>query len=337
MPISEQEYRDIDYVSYSLLSTMDRIGAEVKEDDFQGNKGTQMGTLIEEIVFGTYDRDKYYIGDEIAIGDTLRDVIHLIFEGEEKIEMDVRSLTLQANIYFDQNPQVGYYANWNNEKRAEKVIKDGWKYIESLSQSRGKTAFTTAEYQLCVAIANTLHTHQFTRHILKPNDPKVDSFHQFKGTFQFNGEWVKFMSDWVLVDHNQKVIYPYDLKTGNKKPENFQKSYHYWRYDVQDFLYHYGIKQMAKEHFPEYIVHPTRFIYINTVGTIKPLIYQGLGSHPIIREGYKYLGWRYKGVTELIAEYKWYKQNNFEIDFPQSVYNSDGIVSLDYSEMKSLT
>jgi hypothetical protein len=334
--ITEEEYREIGDVSYSLLSSIDRLGAEVKTEDFQGNKGTQMGTLIEELVIGGYDATKYYIGDAVDIGDTLITIINEIFQPEYEIELNeewLEGFVLQALIDM---PHLQYYNNWKNETRAKSIVKNGFPYIKSLVESRGKISFTNAEFDTCVQCAVTLKSHAFTGKIFKKRE-NVDTFAQFKGTFNIHDITVRFMVDFLEVDHNTKTVTPYDIKTGNKKPENFQKSYHYWRYDIQDYIYTKGVTKVLFDEFPHYTYNPVHFIYINTVGTPRPLIYKGLGTNALVWTGYKYDGWKYKGISELIDEYVWYKKHNFEIDFPEKIYNSEGKLNIESFDFQPLT
>lgn len=338
LPLTEQEYRDMDHLSYSFLSKVDRIGAEAKEDDFQGNDGTLTGNLTEEILFGMYDRNKYYIADNVAPGGVLQETLDIVFQNAPASIFYSSETELQSYVEekIENNPDVKFYTNWKVATRAKRIVDDGKAYIEFLRDSAGKIPVDTATYNTAVTLVNTLKTHPFTENLFKKKEG-VDVFYQFKGTFELKGITIKFMVDMLKVDHNIQTIYIYDLKTGNKKPENFQKSYYYWRYDIQDYLYTQGIYEVLKRYFPNYKYNVMHFIYINNVGIAKPLIYRGLGNSSIIYNGY-YVGDRYyKGIEELIEECQWYDKHNYQIDYPEQVYKANGVVAITDKYMDEVT
>ena len=64
--INEQQYRDIDAMSYSLLSSVSRTGYKSLTEVFKPNVSTKFGVLVESLLFDDYVEDDYYIIDEGA-------------------------------------------------------------------------------------------------------------------------------------------------------------------------------------------------------------------------------------------------------------------------------
>lgn len=337
LDITEQEYRDIDEPSYSLLAKIDREGKKGLIDDFKPNESTVFGQLVEDLACKNYKKEKYKVLDVPAptdklavVFDRIATVIHSIDPEPSSNLEDYR----EDIIDIIRNEDIDYYKNWKEETRVNSIIKETSSYWKQLADCKGKSLISQAGYDNAVMAANTLRTHEFTKDIFNPKDKNIETFSQVKVVFQLGNYKFKSMLDWIVVDHKNKVIKPYDLKTGSKPIGHFQSSFHYWRYDIQAYLYVKAIYFIRQEYFPGYNVEPFRFIYISREDVTKPIIFE---TNDLLLDraysGYHIGGKGYKGVLNLILEYHWYKENP-DKDYCKPIYESKGVVMLNSEIME---
>lgn len=332
LDITEDQYRDMNCISYSFLSKLDSLGARVTKDRFEGSNATEMGNLIEDIVFDVHDRDNYFVGMVEEPGKVLKDAVDSIAGILVNLPEGKKECIKAFEYVLDGNPDIGYYKDQDNDKRAVKIYDAALSYIDYLRLSKHKILMSGEDYHTSHVCANTLLNHSFTKDILDLSN--MDSMTQFKGSFIYKGFKIRFMADLVKVDHINKIVWLYDIKTGEKKTEAFQHNYHFFRYDIQDYLYTLGIKSVLEEYYPGYRFMDMRFIYISTKATPKPLIFRGLGASNLIARGYYRNNKFYKGVDELLKDYEWYLKNGFEVEYPEKIYKVHGVVSLDMEGIK---
>ena len=333
LDITEKQYRDLPYISYSFLSGLSKSGPHITNTEEKDGNATRLGQLVEDMLFGKHDRNQYYIGVMQEVGDTLKYAIDEIFAITNHFPENPEEREKLIIYVLDGNLGIPYYSDRGSIKRAKDICEKGKSYMDYLMHSKGRIPIHPGIYEKAMELSKILKNHRFTKHIFE-TETYQQSFVQFKNIFDYMGLTIKFMMDYVKVDHKEKIVWLYDLKTGEKKTEKFQESYHFWRYDIQDYIYTRGGREIFSSMFPGYRVEPMRFIYISTEGYPKPLIYKGFGEHEIIRKGYYRHGKFYKGIDALIEDYKWYLQNSFNVEYPKRIYDVDGVVSLNPEGIK---
>jgi len=106
----------------------------------------------------------------------------------------------------------------------------------------------------------------------------------------------------IIVDYENKVIYPYDLKTSGHPEHQFYKSFIAWNYSIQAQLYYELIKQNIEkdDYFKDFKIADYQFIVICN-STRNPLVWEFKGTKAITDceyGEYKLPNWR-KLATEL--------------------------------------
>jgi len=328
LKITEREYRELKCISYSLLSTVDREGYKALKDVFKPTIATKFGVLTESILFGDYIEDEYYIIPKMEdVGDTLKDACDIIFPKLMRVPYGNHKLSdykkdIEAIL---KNVDIDYYKKRTVESRAETIIKNASEYWLHMSKSHGKIIITQEMLDKAKIAANTLKTHKFTSDIFNTHTfMNVEKISQFKLKYKLYDYDIKVMLDWLVIDHDNKIIKPYDLKTGGKDVEEFEKSFFYWRYDIQAFFYNLAVKTLAKRYYPNYKIEPFRFVYISRNNVYKPIIWkitdkQLKGTFKGFYKNDVY----YKGVLELINEYNWYVDGE-NIYYSKEVYDNSG-------------
>jgi hypothetical protein len=132
----------------------------------------------------------------------------------------------------------------------------------------------------------------------------------------------------VIIDHENKVIYVYDLKC-TWAVENFLEEYYlYRRAYIQAYVYHVAIQHYRNTYLPGYSLQPIQFIVCDSTNYYNPLIYAlTFGDLKEAKEGFEYKGRKYIGVTELVADLEWAQTNNVW-NFSRANYESNGVVNL---------
>ena len=118
------------------------------------------------------------------------------------------------------------------------------------------------------------------------------------------------MLDFVVIDDENKVIYPYDLKTGSGKAEEFfENGYLGWNYYIQSSLYLLLLKEELKNHpiYKDYEVKEFRFMYISRMHFTHTVMTVTQAMHENALKGFEINGEYYKGTNELLNEYVYYK------------------------------
>ena len=335
LQISEKEYRDLPHLSSSFFSGLSRLGAAVVNDNFSGNDGTSFGTIVDDIICGTHNKDNYYtIPSEELVGDTLKQAIDMIFDLIDHTQIADNDQYYNAVVeVLTHNTTIPYYPKNKPEDRAAKILDKGSKYFKMKVDSRGKQLIDFNWYNNARKAANTIKTHEFTKEIFELTDSQEGVF-QFQFVFNYLGEDMKGMLDWIKVDHKTKTIEPYDIKTGQETVFQFQKSFYKWRYDIQSLLYTIICKFLVKRWYNGYTVKPFTFIYVCNTQPDKVLKYKvSLNTLKGAKEGFTRNGYKYKGVAQLLNDLNWYKQNNFEVDFDEEMYKNNGVLTIDDVEL----
>ena len=141
---------------------------------------------------------------------------------------------------------------------------------------------------------------------------------------------MKFMSDKVLIDHQNKIIDIYDGKV-TFVGENFSPHYRKMKYYIQGGVYFTGVTEWVKKERPELIefrINPIKFIVSDSTRNCRPLIFT-TNSQDLIDSlnGFTYNGYYYKGILEIAKEIRWCKERNIW-EISKKNFENNGIVSI---------
>lgn len=331
LSISESEYREINAASYSGLSGISRDGYRSLRNKFVHNSATKFGILAESLLFGDYDENDYYFLDDSVISEgKLKSACDTIFRliWCEKPSEDLQDYITDIELILSEH-YIDYWDKKESKWRAEKIVKESSEYWKHVVNSSDKMVMTNKAYRTALIAVKTLLEHKFTSNIFATSSFfDVEKISQFKIEFKYKGYKFKAMLDWLVVDHDNKVISPYDLKTGGKEVEEFEDSFYYWRYDIQSYLYSIAVTLVRNKYYPDYKVSPFKFIYISREDPYRPLIWIPTSKHyEGTQKGFYKDGNYYKGVDALIEEFIWFSSNE-DAQYAESVYASNGEMSI---------
>lgn len=188
------------------------------------------------------------------------------------------------------------------------------------------------DYKLITTIVQSLQTHPISEDLFNFDEFNKEIFYQFPIYFEYEGVEMKALLDIVIIDHINKEVSIYDIKTIGDEVINFYKSYSRNRYDIQAVTYSEAMRYyLDKNGMFNYKIKPFSFVVESTVNPGNPCIftmdaqaytvaYEGLSRHFISTSDYtgvepSYITKNpYKGFKQLIDDYKWYVENGFSVD-----------------------
>lgn len=197
-------------------------------------------------------------------------------------------------------------------------------------RANGLTVATADDVANAERIVDELKNNFVTREIVNLVDSErytVKNQLQVEG-FNISGLKMKSMLDKVIIDHQEKVIRPYDLKC-TWSVENFYKDYYLYRLAyIQAFVYNAAMQEYRNTNYPSYKIEPLRFIVCDSTNYYNPLIYAlTLDDLVDARDGFVYRDRDYPGVLSIIEDLKWAQENNIW-NISKNSYINNGVVKL---------
>lgn len=168
-----------------------------------------------------------------------------------------------------------YQLNWKEETRVNKVIDLGDEYFKFLFSESEKIAI---DMQMKTEIETRINA-LLEDEIFGPTMRRIRAGSSGDIEIKFQLELyehdlkIKGKLDIVVINHKNKTITPFDLKTA-KNPRLFKMNYYKYRYDIQGSMYTVLLKSHYKELYPGYTVVPFTFIVIFTEHVAPALLYR---------------------------------------------------------------
>lgn len=334
-----QIYRERPELNQSLLKALlkgvDAYKAQLQEENtdlYYEEKsfriyGSAVDTLITEgkEVF----EEKYFVANLLKPSPTVMSIIKNVFDDlvlKDGIEQIANTqLSDYPDEIWDSCNKHSYFMNRakktvEGDSRIDTVIKEnGSYYFKELINSYGKTMITEAENSIIFSIYKSITEHHATRGLFILGDDE-EIFFQNPLYFEYEGVACKMLPDWYKINHTQKTIQPYDLKTTRQRTIDFIWDVSTFRYDIQAIWYTIGLQQ----NYPDYEVLPFKFVVETTQegkqGT--PLVYTCSenflsvalnGKEEVVVDG-TVLKKPVMGLVQLMDLYKWHCENGFEQD-----------------------
>ena len=321
--VDEITYRNDNALSYSRLSQFFKNGPKALiYNEKIDTPSLRMGSLVDCILTSPEEfDDRFYVADIDKFSDTIRKIVERIYlEHEEWTDQicEINEDTL-IGILNEEN----YQSNWKDRTRIDKIIDLGQDYYTVLKYSTGKIVISPQEFSEASQCVQTLKTHPFTYQIFECNEDE-EIFYQlkFKTTIEdCDNSEVRIMTDCIKVNHKEKWIQIYDLKTTGKDEEKFEESFDAWNYWIQAGLYEDVVDLItsADDYFSEFNLLPFKFIVINKVN-LRPIVwdtvnYKHIGIQVLKKYGVKW--------QTLLKDANWHLQNG-RFDYSRKSYENNG-------------
>lgn len=317
LPIPEKDYRDLDYPSYSMLASISKHGIDIMTGVKNLSFNLKFGSLVDDLCFEpTLVEGKYHEG-KLAKPPTpnVRKIIDQLVVNIQPAGTNNPFVTVKppsSNISKWRGEilricaQQKVYKSYTDDKTFETVKKQGRVYFRDMLESKGKIFINKDMWEKAHITANTLVTHPFSRKYFI-HKPGYELFYQFKFVTKVDGRATKGMLDCVRVDHNRKIIYPVDLKTGEAPVDQFDQVMLMHKYYIQAALYREALIYIVSQdpEISDYTVAPFEFLYISKENIWKPLVWVVPEElHQAALEGFTDVyGSKHVGVHELLDQY----------------------------------
>ena len=280
--------------------------------------------------------------------DTIKSIVNQVYDRVKEIYPNIETIQNYNNTILDSCNDHNYQPNWKTETRIAKVV-EAWEYWEDLKAAEGKVVLSQEENDLISQIVMSIRTNPTTSKYFERNTNYVEILDQYSIYFNYEGIECKALLDRVIVDHKNKTIQPIDFKTMGDQTIYFPKSLRQRRYDIQAAFYTEALK--SKKEYETYKILPFKFIVESTINPGNPLVFTcsqellriGQFGAPktylygkIVSEGYDHMSeyksmvtLEIKGFHQLIEDYKWYMENEFEKN--KKIVESQGEFQLDWN------
>ena len=279
--VDEPTYRADKAYSYSTLSRFNREGFEKLDTLFESvaTPSLTFGSMVDTML--TDGMEAFNLRFEVSalpeMSENLVQIARTLFDryhDEYHSISDIPDMILAAV-----GKECNYYAGDKYASYRTKLIKENCaEYYNVLFRSLGKELVSQADYDKACACVDALRTSPMTSWYFETDSPfeEIERLYQLKFKGEYEGIQVRCMSDLLVVDHKNKIVYPCDLKTSSHREYEFPKSFIQWRYVMQAQLYWYIIRQnMDKDPvFKDYKLADYRFIVVNNKDKFLPLVWE---------------------------------------------------------------
>jgi hypothetical protein len=197
--------------------------------------------------------------------------------------------------------------------------------------NEGKQLLTVSQYDLVKNITNSLQNNRFTSKYFNTDFSNLEIHNQLEIYWEYDNIKCKSKLDKVIINHVDKTIMLIDLKTTGKSTFSFESSLYQYRYDIQAAFYGLAFTWLVKNqwvYLKDYTISGFYFIVESTKTIGFPLIYKcsdNLLNNAL--HGYYKNDKYYKGIIQLISDYKWYMDNN-EWSYDKNIIENEGIIEL---------
>lgn len=278
--VTEEEYRADEALSYSTLARFDREGFNNLDKLFDKIETPSLtfGSAVDSIITGGIDEfnERFIVLTFPPISDALKQISTLLFSRYNLVH---RSLDTMSDEDLSQvGAECNFYANDKYRNYRVKLIREGCnEYYKLMFASQGKTILDNETYQEVCNAVRALRESESTRDYFADNNPfdGIERLYQLKWKWSNEGINYRGMTDLIVVNHKDKTINIYDLKTSSKPEWEFYKSFMEYRYYIQARLYTRGVLENIKkdDYFKDFTIIGFSFIVINKK-TLTPLVWK---------------------------------------------------------------
>lgn len=277
--VTEPEYRADPALSYSTLSRFEREGFNRLDHLFDkiSTPSLTEGSMVDCLITGSEEEfnDTYYVADFPSIGDKEKQIADALYDRYNEICEQYSYIPNDAIL--DVVNEFEFQRNWKNETRVRVIGERVAMYYNLRAQAGTKTVVDRATYDRVKAMVYALKTSAATQGYFADNDPMspVRRYYQLKFKAKFDNVTYRCMADLIILDYEEKKIYPIDLKTSGHTEWDFQDSFKTFNYLIQARLYWRIIKANLQRdpYFKDFTLEDYRFIVVNK-NSLTPLVWQ---------------------------------------------------------------
>jgi len=332
-----KEYFASKRISNSLLGALSnprwvKMKMDNPDAEDEDKKHFRVGSALDCLLTsnGVFD-------DEFTVVDVVRPYGYMA----KFVECLPSELTPESPIdhYREAYDKAGY------KMKIERVIDSFWtnptavEYYNAVRSSKsGKTILSKDEYDVVIQCRDKILANSFTHKYFVNNDPNIELIHQLPIYFNYKNHECKALLDGVYINHREKYIQPFDLKTIGKSIYDFPTSFVQFGYYRQAAFYtealaNYRIKDRKEQGLSDisgYLIKDFIFIVVESkLGSSYPAIIYKTSDSDIdagLYGGYKGEKY-YKGVDKLLEAYDYHNFTQ-QWDLPMELFENEGCITL---------
>lgn len=314
--ITEQNYRNLPLISYSMLSSFAQNGFRSIFSQKPTNAGMGEGKILDILLTG----DKNTMAKTLAIlnvelpSDNIKLVIQKVVEALLMLKLPIPK-TLMSDLdqkvidqILLQSKLINYGQSWNPATLIGKIVKEGNDYYRFYLENKDKQIVSQDQFERIADLIPELQLNPYTAPYCNFTETENITFHdQLKFTLP-DGEYkIKGMMDRIIVDHRNKTLQIVDFKLTNEDEENFEQRILKFNYDIQAEMYNYILSEIIKEdsYFQDFEILPFKFIVIDP-DISSPIVWEfpNLNDEIPIVTSYGYPRKHWKSLYKEVMFYK---------------------------------
>lgn len=313
-------------LSYSRISDFDRNGPRaLLQKTALSNEGIKHGSLVDDLLYDkltnnkTFD-EKYFIFQGNKPTASLGELCDIILENYDKLPNKNTILKIVKNNAF-----------WSRTKEDEKLISyfdksEFWDYLNIMFEVNDRKVITYNEFLLAKESVITLLEHSHSKELFNNN---YENHYQLPFEIKYKGFKIKGILDQLSIDHNNKIVYMTDLKTGQSKAENFMKSFIDYRYYFQGCIYLKSFNYFKEQFNLEgYELAPFKFLYIGKNEKIPHIFtFTEKWNNAALKGFTTKSGYKYVGLDENLDKIYFHWKNNI-FNISKELYEQNGSLTL---------
>lgn len=278
--VPEEVYRADSALSYSTLAKYEREGFNNLDKLFDRLETPSLtfGSAVDSLITGGQEEfdERFIVAEFPSTPDSIIKIVKSLFS---QYKNSYRSLTIIPDIAIIKETEYqSYQMNWKPETRAKVIKEKGADYYNLLFIAGSKTILDTQTYQDVCNAVRALKESEATKFYFaedNPFEPDIERLYQLKFKACLKGIEYRCMSDLLVCDSKNKIIYPIDLKTSSHTEWDFYKSFIDWLYAIQARLYWRIIRNNLDrdEYFKDFKLADYKFIVVNRK-TLTPLVWE---------------------------------------------------------------
>lgn len=266
--ITEAEYRALPALSYSAIARYNREGYSCISHLFESISSTSLtlGSVLDCIITEGYEtfNDKYYVSKfnpENKSSKILMDIYKIFKDNSLTINEILDNYPEQVELVMNNND---YYKNKTLKSRVKDLM-DYLEYYDDIIIANNRIIIYKDLYKDAEKMYKSLYNNPITHGILFDNSTnQIKKYWQIKFKTNLAGINLKCMFDLLMVNDDNKTIYPVDLKTTSTEPFKFFESFVHWGYQIQVRLYTQILKNIIKDtKYKDYKIATYKYIVVN--------------------------------------------------------------------------
>lgn len=293
------DYRKFDGVNFSTLSQLAKdprfVNVEQKDTSY-----FVFGRYTEDLFMGEDMDSKYAVYPSNLAEPTGQMALYAAHLLSEKLadNPDAELIAYEA---------AGFKRD-SFEKVQERYITEAKDYVEFHLRANGKDVIQPSEALIGNRLSNAFNQHP-TIAGFKQEPNRYEINYQVPLVTEVEGVVYKCLVDMLVIDTEENIIYPIDLKTSSKKLQDFSNAARQYRYDMQASLYSFIISKC----FPGYNIHNFAFLVgSKETPDVAKMFMVSTADIYYGRFGVTTpTGYTYKGWQELSEEFRKHKDMDF--------------------------